>query len=84
MERYARHRKFLDSLKSDPCLDCGESFHPAVMNFHHIGEKTIEVAKLVNHSPDVIRAEVAKCVLLCSNCHIMRHVIEREESKVIQ
>ncbi len=82
-DRYARQRAFMNSLKTNPCDDCGEEYHPEVMQFHHLFDKTIEVAKLVNRSEDVILAEVAKCVLLCANCHIMRHVNEKESRLVL-
>lgn len=69
----------MDEQKNIPCADCGGEFHPAVMHFHHLGNKEIEVAKLVNRPIAIIEREIAKCVVLCANCHIMRHVNEREQ-----
>ena len=76
--RYERQREFMNSLKQKPCADCGIEYHPAVMHFHHLRDKTIEVGNLFNKSQEKILAEVEKCVVLCANYHIMRHVNERE------
>jgi hypothetical protein len=78
--RYERQRAFMDELKAKPCADCEIEYPPAVMQFHHLYGKTIEVAKLFNRTQDAILTEIEKCVVLCANCHIMRHVNERSPS----
>ena len=69
------------------CIDCGEN-HPACLEFHHVNQadKTKEVVKLVDQNAgwERIRAEVEKCVVLCSNCHRKRHHIEREARKALR
>lgn len=56
------------------CYDCGESYPPHVMDFHHEGDKeenpshSIGRRSLINALP-----ELEKCVLLCANCHRRRH-----------
>ncbi len=75
-ERRQAQREFINGFKSKPCADCGGSFPACVMDFHHVrGAKKYEVSRLAKMSAswDTIRSEIAKCVLLCSNCHRIRH-----------
>lgn len=68
-------RAFVDALKSVPCADCSGVFDPVCMDFdHRPGEvKRYAVAKMVGKfTPDAIRAEVAKCDVVCANCHRLR------------
>lgn len=57
-------------LLDHPCSSCGES-DPRVLEFHHEGNKEAEVSRLMGRgaSLDPLRAEIAKCVVLCANCH---------------
>lgn len=57
------------------CSMCGGVFHPDVYDFHHKdeNEKDICVARLLVRKFDVIKVELDKCVLLCSNCHRLHH-----------
>lgn len=68
-------RKAVDALKDVPCTDCGQKFPPFVMDFDHLDgyEKTDCIANLVNWSSlEKILAEMAKCEIVCSNCHRIR------------
>ncbi|WP_412061066.1 hypothetical protein [Rubrivirga sp. IMCC45206] len=62
------------------CQDCGEAFHPDVFEFHHLdpAEKEFGWTKLRLFSSDRRQRELAKCVMLCANCHRMRHVADEE------
>jgi hypothetical protein len=54
------------------CLLCGYDRSVAALEFHHVdpSEKQFGVAQNgMARSIDRLRAEVRKCVLLCSNCH---------------
>lgn len=57
-------------LLEHPCSSCGES-DPRVLEFHHEGNKEAEVSRLMGRgaSLDALKAEIAKCVVLCANCH---------------
>lgn len=63
------------------CVECGES-HPACLDFHHLdaSEKDLEVPLAVRRgwSKERILKEIAKCVVLCSNCHRKIHYNERK------
>jgi hypothetical protein len=74
--RHARGRTIVDAAKNKPCMDCNQSFPLPVMHFHHRdpNTKVTAVAKLVSCNPSRIYAEMEKCDVLCSNCHIIRHL----------
>lgn len=57
-----------------PCADCGGMFHPVAMDFDHVrGKKIKEVSKLVTQcSSGLVREEILKCEIVCSNCHRVR------------
>jgi hypothetical protein len=65
---------WLDSLKEGkPCADCGGVYPPYVMEWHHLpgSEKKLVVAdtRRASFSRARILAEIAKCELVCANCH---------------
>ena len=59
--------KYLDS---HPCIDCGET-NPIVLDFDHVlGDKIANVSAMIrNRGWAVLKAEMAKCAVRCSNCH---------------
>jgi hypothetical protein len=75
-QRRADMRNFVDNLKRNPCMDCGGSFPPECMDFNHRDPSTKigGVAKLssAGGSMAVLLAEIAKCDLVCANCHRIR------------
>lgn len=81
--KYVRSRKrikenieWLRTLKNGPCTDCNISYPSHVMDWDHLPEnkKIKSVADMVHNgaSRDIILAEIAKCELVCSNCHRIR------------
>lgn len=62
-----------DILRRGTCIDCGLT-DPAVLEFDHVGPKTMEVGKLVREAYRLERvaAEIANCELVCANCHRRR------------
>ena len=58
------------------CINCGFS-DPRALHFHHLDAATKEttVSRLVHGGASVerIRREMAKCVVLCANCHMIEH-----------
>lgn len=69
--------RWMVSLKTGkPCTDCGRVFPPAAMQWDHLPghKKLADVSSLRDRPRDVILAEVAKCELVCVNCHTIRTV----------
>lgn len=56
------------------CVDCGIA-HPAVLQYHHLRDKTDNVNRMARKVLDfkIIQAEIDKCIVLCANCHAIRH-----------
>lgn len=71
--RRERNREFVRQSKlGRPCLDCGGSFPFYVMEYDHIGDDKLDsVGSLANQcvSLERLQAEIAKCELVCANCH---------------
>lgn len=67
-----RVREYRISLKSGkPCTDCDVVYPHYVMQWDHIkGDKLNSVSQL--QSIRLIDIEVAKCELVCANCHAIR------------
>jgi transposase-like protein len=53
------------------CLLCGYDRNPAALQFHHVDRATKEFTLRNGDTRSLarMRAEAAKCVLLCANCH---------------
>ena len=67
--------QYLRDLKtSTPCVDCRINYPYYVMDFDHVrGTKQANVAELINTlSKKKIDLEIAKCEIVCSNCHRIR------------
>jgi hypothetical protein len=68
--------EYVNAVKASPCTDCKQCFHPAAMEFDHLpgSTKSFNIAALVHRAGklDLIKAEISKCELVCSNCHRVR------------
>lgn len=68
-----RHRKenaeMVRLAKSVPCVDCGGSLPYYVMDFDHRQDKSFNVSSHAFSGRLIILAEIAKCDVVCSNCH---------------
>ncbi len=71
-------RAWLMSEKNQPCIDCGLIWPSYVMQFDHVPERGPKLF-MVNaatvkqkHTLAELKAERAKCDLVCSNCHVIR------------
>jgi hypothetical protein len=75
VEQRVRLRILVNDLKSVSCLDCNGDFPPCAMDFHHVRGKDSSIPKLVKQAVSEKRllAEIEKCVVLCANCHRIRH-----------
>jgi hypothetical protein len=76
----AEWRIFKSTLK---CTKCGEN-HPATLDFHHKdpSQKEREVSWFIKNSQFAKAVkEVAKCIVLCANCHRIHHYEEKNPTR---
>ncbi len=76
-ERKQRIWEFYNKLKATlACSKCGEN-HPATLQFHHCDpeQKEFNLSEAVRegYSIERLKKEIAKCVVLCANCHAKEH-----------
>jgi|SRR6266550_1869529 len=65
-------RELVRSVKTQPCADCGRSYDPCVMDFHHL-EPGIKLATLVSWGRvAAIQEELKKGIIVCPTCHRIR------------
>ena len=62
--------------ETHPCERCGES-HPACLQFHHpshaVKERDVSVLAHGGAALSRLVDEIAKCEVLCANCHFKEH-----------
>ena len=82
---YEEEREWFHALKNAPCKDCEEMFPPCCMDFDHVrGEKKYLVSQMMvkKMAKETILAEIAKCDLICANCHRIRTWVTRRPTKL--
>jgi len=78
IDKYVRHQK-----ETNPCSDCGQFYAYYILEYDHRPDfvKLFGIAnyKTYTNSIDVVKAEMAKCDLVCANCHRTREHWRRVE-----
>lgn len=70
-----RRQAILKEIKlSRGCMDCGYNVHPDALEFDHRPDevKLFELSAAHKFSAEKVEAEIAKCDVVCSNCHRVR------------
>lgn len=57
------------------CHDCQKTFPQCVYEFHHLNpkEKDVNPSAAMTWSEKRMWKELEKCIMICSNCHKIRH-----------
>lgn len=72
-DRRGKNIKFIQQFKQDAgCSDCKEKYPYFVLHFDHLGDKEYNISRMINRSLDEIKKEIAKCDVVCGNCHAFR------------
>lgn len=65
------------NLLGGKCNNCGYCKNMAALHFHHKDPKkklfSLDSREIITHPYAIIKKEILKCELLCSNCHIEHH-----------
>lgn len=83
----ARRKVGYDKIKalkeSLGCMVCGYNKCHAALDFHHRDQSTKKhnICRVWNLSWERAMEEIAKCDLLCANCHREHHFNERESAR---
>lgn len=73
-------KEYKKTLKCEIC----EENHPACLDFHHIDptDKKFSIGRMKDFmSWRLLREEIAKCRVLCSNCHRKEHYGQKEKEQ---
>ena|SRR5688572_798393 len=80
-KRTDEQRAYLDELRQQGCMDCGNS-DPRVLDFHHRDPRNGKRPALTTlvatgtSSMERIKREASSCDVVCANCHRLRHVVD--------
>jgi len=75
--RRERTAYLLEYFEAHPCVDCGER-DPVVLEFDHLRDKLFDVTQGLDfRSWQSILDEMAKCEVVCANCHRRRTAFRR-------
>ena len=81
--RNSLHDFIDDQKKGKACVRCGIADY-RVLDFHHIDPSqkkiNLNMAWKQNVGKQAILAEIAKCELICANCHRILHWEERHDA----
>ena len=72
--RIEKRKWFIDLILNSNCINCNEHDRRC-LEFHHLRDKLFEISYLITsgHSLNFLKEEIAKCEILCSNCHRQKH-----------
>jgi hypothetical protein len=73
----------IEYFRTHPCVDCGEP-DAIVLEFDHLRDKSFEVAQALPYrSWQSILDEIAKCEVVCANCHRRRTAARRGSLRAV-
>lgn len=78
-----RNKAVVREAMQSGCVDCGIK-DIRVLDFDHLRDKSYNVSELANFQSSIerIKDEIAKCEVVCSNCHRIRTHNRRLEKKL--
>lgn len=74
-KRQRAHQAYIRQIKLERgCVDCSYNAHADALQFDHLPEhiKLYTVSGMATYSREKVDAEIAKCEVVCANCHAVR------------
>jgi len=73
-KKFKRKQKAIEMF-GNKCHDCLKTYPSCCYDFHHLDpkQKDLNPANAVSYSEETYMNEIKKCIMLCSNCHRIRH-----------
>lgn len=65
-------KELIREAKNVPCMDCKNTYPYYVMDFDHRENKEFDVSRGHQVGKQRVLDEIAKCDVVCSNCHRIR------------
>ena len=77
LKRLNQRIELVNSQKNQ-CVKCGET-DKSKLHFHHIdpSKKEFTIGRMRNYSLEKIQQEIDKCIVLCANCHMTFHQLNK-------
>jgi len=78
-----RNKDFIQRIKKmSKCCKCGLGHKPYLLEFHHLDPstkyKSVTDLQFNAYGINKIKDEIRKCVMICRNCHMEFHHLERQ------
>ena len=80
---WKRNRQVIQEAKDVPCMDCGVCYPFWIMQFDHRDpdKKDFTLGGYSARALQKVKDEIAKCDIVCANCHADRTHKRREEKR---
>lgn len=77
--------KIVDIKLTRGCIDCGYDAHPDALDFDHLpgADKKFDLSRCNHKTWEDISNEIAKCEVVCANCHRIRTQKRRDYAAVV-
>ena len=75
VDRQRKRKQEAVALLGGKCNDCQHEYPLSCYDFHHIDptQKDVNPSVVLSRKYETFLTEINKCVLLCANCHRIRH-----------
>lgn len=91
INRYAKQQRWTDKRRAflagvklaAGCADCGYAEHHSALHFDHLPgtDKRFNISEGVAYAWERLASEMAKCEVVCANCHAVRTSARHAERK---
>lgn len=82
VKRADKLRKIISDAKQQPCTDCKQSYPFYMLEFDHTrGKRSFCIASGSPKGWKAVEDEIAKCDIVCANCHCKRTYLRGQQQR---